>query len=96
MCTSGSVERRLARRTAPDRLHRAVVARNVDGLRLAGEQFHAVGLNQHVDDERAAGLPLTVQAVAAVHEERFGRQAVADGPTRAAAFLKAGHQNSLT
>jgi predicted DNA-binding protein (MmcQ/YjbR family) len=48
--------------------------------------LHPVGLNQDVDDERASSLPLTVQAVATVREERIGRQPVANGAAGAAAF----------
>ena len=38
--------------------------------RIAREQLHAVGLDQQVDHERASGLPLAVQAMTAVDEER--------------------------
>ena len=68
-------DRHLAGRTAEDPLLAAVVARHVDRLRVAGEQLHAVGLDQQVDDEGASGLPLAVQAMTAVREERIGRQA---------------------
>ena len=47
------------------------------------EDLHAVGLDEQVDDEGAPGLPLAVQAVAAVDEHRLGRQPVAERPARA-------------
>ena len=53
---------------------------------LAAQHLDAVALDQQVDHERAAGLPLAAQAVAAVHEEGLGRQPVADLPTRATTF----------
>jgi hypothetical protein len=59
-------DRDLACGAAVDLLDAAVVARRFDRVRLGGEQLHAVGLDQQVDREGAAGLPLAVQAVAAV------------------------------
>ena len=53
-------------------------------LRLAGEQLDAVGLDQQVDHEGAPRLPLAVQAVAAMDEERLGREPVANLTARAA------------
>src|SRR5262249_59483381 len=41
------------------------------GAGTAGEQRDAVGFDQGVDHEGAAGLPLTIAAVAAVHEHRW-------------------------
>ena len=46
----------------------------------------AVRLDQRVQDEGAAGLPLAVQAVAAMHEHRRGGEPVADRAAGAAAF----------
>ena len=87
--------RDLARRATPDRLLRAVVARHGDRLRLAREELHAVGLDQHVDDERASGLPLTVQAMTAVNEEWVGRKAVANLSAGAAALTWDAHAHDL-
>jgi hypothetical protein len=67
-----------------DPLLAAVVARHVHRLRPSGEQLDAVGLDQQVDHEGAARLPLTVQAVAAMDEERLGRQPIANGSAAAA------------
>src|SRR5262249_54784504 len=78
--------RDLALGTAIDPLRAAVVARQVDRVRRAGQELDAVGLDQQVDHERAARLALAVQAVAAVRDERLIRQPVADRATRAAAF----------
>ena len=78
-----AVHRHLAGRAAPDRLLRAVVARDGDLVRLLSEELHAAGLDQRVDDERASGLPLAIQAVTAVHDQRVGGQAVANGSARA-------------
>jgi hypothetical protein len=75
-----------ATRAAEDLLRRAVVARHVDGLRLAAHDLDAVGLDQDVDDERATGLPLAVEAVAAMHEKRVARQPVANRSTGATAL----------
>jgi hypothetical protein len=79
-----AVDRHLARRAAEDPLRAAVVARHGDRLRLAREQFHTVGLDQQVDDESASGLPLAVQAVTAIREERIGQEPVANRSAGAA------------
>src|SRR5206468_5241829 len=76
----------LTRRTAKDLLRAPVVAWRVHGLRLARKQLHAVGFDQQVDHERAAGLPLAVQAVAAVDEERIRREPVANRAAGTAAL----------
>ena len=68
----------LAAWTTEDLLRAAVVARHVDLLRLSREQLDAIAFDQQVDDERTAGLPLAVQAMTAVDEERLGRQPVAN------------------
>src|SRR5262245_47190598 len=74
-----AVDGDLTGRAAEDALRAAVVAGHIDRLWLAHEQLDAVGLDQQVDDERAAGLPLAVEAVAAMDEERLGREPVANG-----------------
>jgi hypothetical protein len=56
----------------------AVVARHVNRLRDAREQLDTVSLDQQVDDEGASGLPLAVQAMTAMREERIGRKPVAN------------------
>jgi hypothetical protein len=71
-------DRDLAGRTSEDPLCAAVVARHVDRLRHLPEQLHTVGLDQQVDNEGASGLPLAIQAVTAMNEERLGRKAVAN------------------
>jgi hypothetical protein len=71
-------DRHLAGRTAEDLLLAAIVARHLDWLRVAREQLHTVGLDQQVDNECASGLPLAVQAVTAMREERIGRKPVAN------------------
>src|SRR5204862_7107151 len=48
-------------------------------------------LDQDVDDEGAAGLPLAVEAVAAVHEEGLGAEAIADGPACTTALALDAH-----
>src|SRR5512132_16057 len=73
----------LAGWTTEDLLSAAVVARHVDLLRLSREQLDTVALDQQVDDERAAGLPLAIQAMTAVDEERLRRQPVANFPAGA-------------
>ena len=81
----------LARRTTPDLLLLPAVSRHRDKLRLAGEELHSVGLDQEVDDERAAGLSLTVQAMTAMNEERIGGQAVANRSAGAATLTWLAH-----
>src|SRR5262249_17893399 len=76
--------------TAPDDLVLSRVAWNGDRLGLPGDQLDPIGLDQEVDDERAPGLPLTVEAMAAVDEERLRREPVAHLTARAAA-LADGH-----
>src|SRR5690349_20062864 len=91
-----AVEGGLAARTAEDRLRRSVVARNVDGLRLAGHDLDPVGLDKEVDDERATCLALAVQAVAAVDEERLARQPIAHRTARTATFADHGAEPNRT
>src|SRR5207248_1240582 len=78
--------RHLAAGAAEDALRTAVVARDVDRLRRAGEQLDAVGLDQHVDHECTPRLPLTVQTMAAVDEERVGPKPITHLPACAATF----------
>src|SRR5207244_3693681 len=83
--------RHLAGRASEDQLLAAVVARHVYGLGRAREQLHTVGLDQQVDDERASGLSLAVQAVTAVREERIGRKPVANRSAAAATLTWGAH-----
>jgi hypothetical protein len=76
----------LAGWATPDLLLLAAAAGNGDRLRLSGEELDSIGLDQDVDDESAPGLPLTVQAVTAVDEERLGCKAVANRSAGAAAL----------
>jgi hypothetical protein len=76
----------LAGWAAPDLLLLAAAAGNGDRLRLSGEELDSVGLDQDVDDESAPGLPLTVQAVTAMDDERLGRKAIANRSAGAAAL----------
>src|SRR5262249_42035330 len=69
-------DRALAGRATEDQLRPAVVPRRLHRLRLASEQLDAVGLDQEVDHKRASGLPLAVEAVAAMDKERLGGQPV--------------------
>src|SRR5207237_5446397 len=89
-------DRDLTGRAAVDPLVAAVVAGHVDRLRVAGEQLDAVTLDQHVDDEGASRLPLAVQAVAAMDEERVGRQPVANRSATAATFQCSAHGGEST
>ncbi len=63
-------DRDLAARTSVDPLHAAVVTRRIDRLRRFGDNLDALGLDEEIDNERAAGLALTVQTVAAMNEQR--------------------------
>ena len=76
----------VAGRAAEDPLRAAVVARHVDRQRGSRKHLHAVGLDQQVDDEGAAGLPLAAQTVTAMREERVGCKPVTDRSARAATF----------
>ena len=59
------------RLASDDPLRAAVISRNVDRPRLTRGHLDAVGLDQQVDHKGAAGLPLAVQAVAAMDDERL-------------------------
>jgi hypothetical protein len=76
----------LASRATPDLLFLVFTARNRDHLRLAAEELDSVGLDQDVDDECAPRLPLTIQAMTAMDEERIGGKPVPNLSARAAAF----------
>ena len=84
-------DRDLARRATPDHLRLPAAARHGNRLRLAGEELHPVGLDQEVDDERAARLSLAVQAMTAVHEEWFGNEPIADCSAGATTFTLDAH-----
>lgn len=75
----------LAVAAAKDPLNAAVVAREVEGLRRACEERDALTFDDEVDHERAAGLALTVQAVAAMNEHRVRFEPVAKCSARAPA-----------
>ena len=79
-------DRDLAAWATEDPLRAAMVSRYVDRSRLAGEDLDTLGLDQEVDDERAAGLTLTVQAMAAMNEERVRREPVTNASARAPSF----------
>lgn len=81
----------LTARTAKDPLGAAVVARSVDRTRLSLEDLHPVSLDQQVDDERAAGLALAVQAVTAMDEHRLRNQPVSNASARASALAISTH-----
>src|SRR5690606_7982027 len=78
-------ERDLAIGTAVDVVWPTAVRRHTDRLRLAPEQRDAVGLDQCIDDEGAACLPLAIQAMAAMNEHRLGGEHVAHRAARASA-----------
>ena len=82
----------LAGRAPVDPLRASVVAGHVHRLGVAGEQLHAVGLDQQVDDECAPGLPLTVQAMTAMREERLGREPVANRSACASTLIRIAHR----
>jgi hypothetical protein len=84
-------DRDLAGRAAEDPLAAAVITRNVHGLRVACQQRYPVGFDQQVDHEGAAGLPLAVQAVATVDEQRIRGKPVANLSAGAAAFTFGAH-----
>src|SRR5208282_2488603 len=75
-----------AHRTPMDDLRPAARGWRRNGLGLAHELLDAVGLDQRVDHESAAGLPLAIAAVAAVDEHRLRREPVAHPAAGAAAL----------
>ena len=87
-----AVDRYLTRRAPEYSLLLACAARHVHGLWITREQLDPVGLDQQVDHERASGLPLAVQAVAAMGEERIGREPVANRAAGAATLTKITHE----
>jgi hypothetical protein len=68
-------EGNLAGRAAMNDMRSPALGRNRDPLRLAEEALDPVGLDQRVEHEGAAGLPLTVLAMAAVDKHRLRREA---------------------
>jgi hypothetical protein len=76
-------------------LDTAVVAGNVEGLRLARGHLHAIRLDQHIDHESAASVALAVQTMAAMREQRPGGEPVAHLTARAASRAL-GHATSST
>src|SRR5829696_192548 len=90
-------DRHLTFRAPKDPLRAAVVAGRVHRLRRSREHLYAVSLDQQVDDESAAGLTLTVQAVAAMNEHRLRPEPVPDRAARASTVklnAHAGHPTS--
>src|SRR5208337_4325208 len=87
-------DRDLARRAAMNDMRPAAVGRNRNGLRLAREHLDPVGLDQRIDDEGAASLPLAVLAVAAVNEHRLRTEPIANGAAGAAALERVAHRSS--
>ena len=85
-------DRDLARRAAEDPLRRLGTAGDVDRHRVTREQLHSIGLDQQVDHEGTARLPLAVKAVAAVDEERVGREAIPNRAASAAALADCAHR----
>jgi hypothetical protein len=83
----------LTGRATPNLLLFAAAARDGDRLRLAREKPHPVGFDQQVGDERAPGLPLTVQTMTAMDEQRSGHNPVANGAARAAALKWSAHSH---
>jgi len=68
-----------------DVVRMAAVGGHGYGLGRAAEEFDPVGLDQGVDGEGAAGLPLAVEAVTAVGEHRRRGQTKPDLAAGAAA-----------
>src|SRR5262245_55058284 len=64
-------DRRATIRAAIDQVRAPAIGGHRHGTGIAREQHDAAGLDQGVDHEGAAGLPLTIAAVAAVHEHRW-------------------------
>jgi hypothetical protein len=62
-----------------------LIERDVDGDRLP-RHLDPVALDQEVDHEGAAGLPLAAEAVAAMDEQRLRREPIANRAARAPAF----------
>jgi len=58
----------------------------LDGLGLALQQDHAIGLDHRVQSECRSCFTLTPTAMTAVNEQRFARQAIAHGAAGAAAL----------
>src|SRR5271166_4152058 len=88
-------DRDLAVRAAVDGLRRSAFGGDRNRLRLAREPLDTIRLDQRVDDEGAAGLPLAFPAVAAVDEHRLRLEPVSHPAAGAAAFQFA-HRILLT
>src|SRR5262245_25396084 len=67
---------------AVDVVRPAGFGRHGDGHRLAAD-LHSIALDERVDRERAAGLTLAEQAVAAVNEHRIREELLANRAARA-------------
>src|SRR3546814_13867796 len=78
---------RSATRAAGDFLALAAGARRHHHFWRALQNRHPVRLDEGVQHEGGAGFPLAPAAVAAVHDERRRRHAVADFAAVAAAFV---------
>src|SRR6185312_1708245 len=92
-------QRDAAVRAAGDLLASAAVGRRRHPFGFAGQQEHPFRLDHRVERERAAGFALAPAAMAAVHEQRRGGQAIAHRATVAAAVENMDgcivHRNSL-
>ncbi len=69
----------------------AAVGRHADGLGLSREKRQATGLDERVEHEGAARLPLAVAAVAAMDEHRRRFEPIPNRAAGAAAFETSGH-----
>jgi hypothetical protein len=79
-----------------DPLRAPVVARDVDDVKVALEELESVGFDQRVDHERAPGLPLAIQAMAAVNDHRLAHEAIPHASARAASFVPRHPSDDLT
>ena len=81
-------DRRLARLAAEDSMPLPAVGRDGDRRRRVGEHVQAIAFDQRIEYERAAGLALAAQAMAAMHEQRRARHPVAHPSARTAALKR--------
>jgi hypothetical protein len=65
---------------------------HLDFVRFAREIFDARGFDQRIDGEGAAGLVLTIQAMAAMRKHRPRCEPIAHRAARAAAFKRLSHR----
>ena len=84
-------DRHLAGWTTEDPLRAAVVAWDLDRLRIPSDQLHAACLDDQIDHKGASSLALTVQAMTAMDEERIGLKSVPNRAAGTAAFTKRAH-----